>query len=243
MKIKILLLIFSIIFLVCYIIKLFNLSYQNEHFNNNKINIIQTWKTKDIPDKYKSLVNKIKTLNPTYNYIFFDDNDIEKFVREKYPNYYDFFNNFKYTIQKIDFFRYLAVYYYGGFYFDLDILLFRDLDTINKNKCIFPIEFLLNSDNILLKQNMKKLIGNYAFYAPKKHPFLKKIIDNIVNNRIDIKLNNKEKYVYYTTGPVMVTQSYIDFENKEEIELIQPIPFKPSHFGQYGKHLNNGNWK
>ena len=90
---------------------------------------------------------------------------------------------------------------------------------------------------------MKKLIGNYAFYAPKKHPFLKKIIDNIVNNRIDIKLNNKEKYVYYTTGPVMVTQSYIDFENKEEIELIQPIPFKPSHFGQYGKHLNNGNWK
>ena len=80
MKIKILLLIFSIIFLVCYIIKLFNLSYQNEHFNNNKINIIQTWKPKEIPDKYKSLVNKIKTLNPTYNYIRTIDNYINPIV-------------------------------------------------------------------------------------------------------------------------------------------------------------------
>lgn len=244
MKIIILVILFIIIFLVLYIKKLYNKLYKKKYFDNDKINIIQTWKTKEIPNKYKSFVKKVKDLNPTFNYMFFDDNDIEKFMKKEYPNYYDFYNNLKYKIQKIDFFRYLAIYTYGGVYLDMDIYLMKSLNDINKNKCVFAVEILENTDEILRKQNMKKLLANYAFYAPKKHPFIKKIIDNIVNKRIKIEEDsNKQKYVFYTTGPVMVTQSYIDYKNKHEIELLQPKPFKPKHFGKYGKHLRMGSWK
>ena len=40
------------------------------------MNIIQTWKTKNIPSYYHNYVNNIKYLHPQWNYMFFDDNDI-----------------------------------------------------------------------------------------------------------------------------------------------------------------------
>lgn len=210
-------------------------------------NIIQTWKDHNIPDKYINLVNNIKKLNPYSNYIFFTDDDIEIFINNKFPEYYNIYNNFPYKIQKIDFFRYLAIYYYGGVYLDLDINLFKSLKGIDyEDKCVFPLEFSKSSDKILHKQGFYGLIGNYAFYAPKKHPFIKKIITNIINKRINIlKPNNNDnrKYVYYTTGPVIVTQSYIDYYFKKDIKIIEPYPFKKSYFGNYGKHVKFGTWK
>lgn len=244
-----------IIFIILYILYFylkFNLLhlelYNNINNNYHNINIIQTWKNNDIPHKYLPFINKIKYLNPNSNYMFFTDNDIDKFILDKFPIYYNTYINFEFKIQKIDFFRYLAIYYYGGVYLDLDFNIFKSLkDIYHDYICKFPQELLSNSDIILQSQNYHYLIGNYAFYAPKKHPFLKKIIDNILNKRINIKLNNNDnnykKYIYYTTGPVMITQSYIDFKNKHLIDVIQPTIFKKYHFGNYGKHLNIGTWK
>ena len=114
-------------------------------------------------------------------------------------------------------------------------------------QCVFPLEFQKNSDKLLQNQGFKGLIGNYAFYAPKKHEFIKQIIDNIVNNRIPMSLDtnssNYRKYIYYTTGPVMVTQSYLDFKSKNQIKIIKKSPFENSCFGYYGKHNNFGSWK
>lgn len=218
-----------------------------ESFSTPKINIIQTWKSHQIPLKYQSLISKIKKLNPECNYLFFTDHDIEIFIRDKFPQYLLTFQQFPYTIQKIDFFRYLAIYYYGGVYLDLDIELYKSIQNLkNSLECVFPLEFTRNTDTILQQQKFYGLIGNYAFYAPAKHPFIKKIIDNIYSNRIPIKLSecpDYRKYVYYTTGPVMVTQSYIDYVSKKHIKIIQTKPFKKSSFGDYGKHIQLGTWK
>lgn len=212
------------------------------------LNIIQTWKDYDIPEKYQNFIKGIKKLNPNSKYIYFTDIEINNFVKNKFPQYYNTFKNFKYTIQKIDFFRYLAVYYFGGVYLDLDIELSMPLSELNNNKnAVFPLEFTQNSDKLLQRQGFKGLIGNYAFYAPKGHPFLKKIIENIVNNRIkNIEYQNGinyQKYVFYTTGPVMVTQSYIDFYKKDQVSIIKPSPFVKASFGKFGKHHLMGSWK
>lgn len=217
----------------------------------NKINgpnIIQTWKNYDIPKKYAPFVNGIKKLNPNSKYIYFTDIEIDNFIKNKFPEYYNTFSNFKYNIQKIDFFRYLAVYYYGGVYLDLDIKLSMSLHELHNNKnAVFPLEFRKNGDNLLQNQGFTGLIGNYAFYAPKGHPFLKLIIENIVNDRIkNIEYENgfnHQRYVFYTTGPVMVTQSYIDFYNKEQVSIIKPVPFVKASFGKFGKHYLMGSWK
>ena len=206
-----------------------------------QLNIIQTWKNNDIPQKYLKLINSVKILHPNANYMFFTDNDIDIFIKTKFPQYLSTFNSFKYKIEKIDFFRYLAIYYYGGLYLDLDMYMHLPFDDIN-DKCVFPIEFTQNSDLILQKQNFSKLIGNYAFYAPMKHPFMKLIIDNVVNKRIQID-DDTHKYVYYSAGPVLVSQSYLDFKNKKSVKLIKKKPFKKSQFGKYGEHKTMGTWK
>jgi GR25 family glycosyltransferase involved in LPS biosynthesis len=69
MKIRILLLIFSIIFLVCYIIKLFNLSYKNEYFYNDKIHIINIINLEIDKERLKKIKSNCDKFNINYNVI------------------------------------------------------------------------------------------------------------------------------------------------------------------------------
>jgi mannosyltransferase OCH1-like enzyme len=218
------------------------------------MNIIQTWKDENMPGIYKAYSDKVKFYNPNWNYMFFTDTDIVKFILEKMPQHYSTFENFKQKIQQLDYFRYLVIYYYGGVYLDLDMNIIDSLDDLyntNPEFCKFPIELTNITDTIITRQNFTHLIGNYAFYAPPKHPFIKRIIDNIDNQRItdnDIKIAQSENtdppsqvYVYCTTGPLLVTQSYID--DSSNVNLLVPTPIKHNCFGDYGMHLSHGNWK
>jgi mannosyltransferase OCH1-like enzyme len=222
------------------------------------MNIIQTWKTKNIPEHYQYFVKKVKDMNPTYNYMFFDDNDIVDFIQNKMPEYYNVFAGLTSKIQQIDFFRYLAIYYYGGLYLDLDIDLDIPIDDFSRldNKCIFPVEIKNVCDELLINQKVHYLIGNYAFYSSPGHPFIKKIIDNIVSQRInesDIKKAQetctddiRDVYVYYRTGPILVTQTYVDYLSKKEHEdvlIIEPRSYKDNCFGDYGRHCCYGSWR
>ena len=98
------------------------------------MNIIQTWKSNTLPKQLEELSNKIKLNNPNFKYLFFDDNAIVNFMKICMPEYIDFFVNLKHKIQQIDFFRYLAVYYYGGIYLDLDIDINHNLDELYNNR-------------------------------------------------------------------------------------------------------------
>ena len=60
------------------------------------MNIIQTWKSREFFTLYSFYENLMKHKN-NWNYLFFDDNDIVKFIQTKMPTYYDFFQ--KFTIQ------------------------------------------------------------------------------------------------------------------------------------------------
>ena len=61
--------------------------------------IIQTWKCKDLPPYYKKTQNIIFRNNPEYRYIFFDDDDILKFVRDRYPSFESLLAKFKRKIK------------------------------------------------------------------------------------------------------------------------------------------------
>lgn len=188
---------------------------------------------------FGKLNKKLKNIN----YLFFTDIDINNFILNTCPQFKQVFDNFIYTIQRIDFFRYLAVYYLGGVYLDLDFYLQSNFNDLNIDKCVLPIEYQKSGDKILHLQNFLPLIGNYAFYAPQRHPFLKLLIDNIIEHRLSLINLDEKKYVYYSNGPVILTQTYLDFKHKKSIDLIEPIPFKKSHFGHYGFHMNMGSWK
>ena len=210
--------------------------------------IIQTWKNKNLPKNVNTLINKLKSNNPHYNYLFFSDEDIDRFFEIEYPEYIETYKNFEYNIQKIDFFRLVAIYHYGGFYFDIDMDINSCLDELCNYSCVFPQEYEKNGDPYLQKKNMFMLIGNYAFGASSKNKFIKMCIDNIIKPKISIddipeKGTNKQKNIFYTTGPVFITDCYNDYPNKEEIKIIKPDDGKSFQFGKFGQHLMYGTWK
>ena len=210
--------------------------------------IIQTWKNEDIPKHANKLVNNLKLNNPNFKYLFFSDKDIESFFEKEYPEYIETFNNFEYTIQKIDFFRLVAIFHYGGFYFDIDVDINSCLDELCDFSCVFPQEYEKNGDPYLQKKKMFMLIGNYGFGACPKNNFIKMCIDNIIKPKISIddipgRGKDKLKKIFYTTGPVLISDCYNDYENKEEIKIIKSENGAPFQFGKFGKHLMIGTWK
>lgn len=212
--------------------------------------IIQTGPNKMNP-KYKSYVDLMKKKNPTFKCMYFNDDDIEVFLKKNYPNYYETYKKLPVFIQKIDFFRYIAVYHYGGFYFDLDIKMLKGIDEpLLNHSCIFPVdEYITYSFNIFdryksfFEKNNNFLLGQYAFASIPRHPFIKKLIDNIHKNIDSLVKNvdNTELYVYKSTGPDYVTNEYINYDSKTQIYIINNG--KRQYFGDYAKHDYFGTWK
>jgi hypothetical protein len=221
--------------------------------------IIQTWKNKNIPDKYQNLQKQLINKNPNYEYLFFSDEDIEKFLKTEYPEYYVTFRRLPILIQKIDFFRYIAVYHYGGFYFDLDMECMESLDDeILKHNTVIPIDDKfaqskkdLNRHWMDYQGNEKVILGQYAFGGVKNSSFMKYLADNIHSNieliikEYDIKVKNNisnfEYFVYGTTGPDYVTYMYKSYYPKWEVFILD-YP-RRQYFGKYARHRYFGTWK
>ena len=212
--------------------------------------IIQTGPNQINP-KYKPYIELMKQKNPSFKIMYFNDDQIDIFLKRNYPEYFETYKRLPVFIQKIDFFRYIAIYHYGGFYFDLDIKMLKPIDEpLLEHNCIFPVdEYITYSFNIFdrykpfFEKNNNFLLGQYAFAAIPKHPFIKQLINNIHKN-IDSYIKNKdntELYVYRTTGPDYVTNEYINYDNKSQIYILDNG--KRQYFGDYAKHDYLGTWK
>ena len=213
--------------------------------------IIQTWKDHNIPKKYDYDVSSVRKINKNFKILFFTDNDIEDFLKKYYPEYYLTYLKLPIFIQKIDFFRYIAVYHYGGFYYDLDISATYPLDELIYYDAVFPIEQIRGSCNKIRWKTLCKLqanivLGNYAFGATPKNDFMKLLIDNIHDNidKIIETQNKSNNYVYATTGPDYISAVYHNYKNKSSIKLLEDPSHKKQHvFGKYAKHNFYGTWK
>lgn len=239
-----------------YLRSIYSIKSKNTKQRISKI-IIQTWKYDFIPKRFHKLVDEVKKLNPDYDYLFYSDDDIDEFLSSKYPHYYETYLKLPINIQKFDFFRYIVLYHYGGIYLDMDMFVMKNFDEILQEKCVIPIEQYVNIKNKRYNNISKKnefLLGNYGMACERNNDFMKKLVDGIHTNIDDIikryeRINNKlnkEIFVYETTGPDYVTYSYLDYPNKNEIQLlVNPYTFNSDihTFGGYARHLTFGSWK
>src|SRR5262245_37394105 len=127
--------------------------------------IIQTAKSRDLPLLEQAVVANIRLLNPDFEYLFFDDADVERFIDEHFSQHRELVESFPVRIQRYDFFRYLAIFHLGGFYLDTDVLLARGLDDLCGFGCVFPFEELSIHRFLRDRHGMDWEIGNYAFGA------------------------------------------------------------------------------
>lgn len=220
--------------------------------------IIQTGPA-NYSSKYKPHIQSIQNLNPDFQYMFFNDENIVHFFKTHYPEYYDTYQSLPVLIQRIDFFRYVAIYHYGGIYLDLDMTGLKSFDDEFLNhSCVFPVdEYIFKSMakwsryHPFLKEGCPFLLGQYAFAAEPRHPFLLHLINNIHLNLDNIlyenankkkkKKHEREVFVYTTTGPDYVTQCFMNYWNKSQIYILDCGVRQ--HLGIYAKHQYFGSWK
>jgi len=221
--------------------------------------IIQTAKHAQLPLLNRAATSSLKLLNPDYEYLFFDDEQVEQFFSREFPEYRSVIDSFQYPIQRFDFFRYLAVYRYGGFYFDVDVLLASELSPLLELGCVFPFEALTVSRFLRDDLGMDWLVGNYAFGAAPGHPFLKAIIENCVRAQQDpswVKpmmrgsppFLEDEFFILNATGPGLVSRTLAengDLANTLTILFPDDIcdVGNWSRFGTYGIHLADSSWR
>lgn len=223
--------------------------------------IIQVWfdktpksktdNSRKYPQKFDKYVETVKQMNPDYEYMFFDKDQAEFFLQKHYPHYYSTYLRLPVFIQKIDFFRYIAIYHYGGFYLDLDIQALLPLDEkIIQHKAVFPIDEYVVAELQHTKRfrrfhnnGIDFLLGQYAFGAVPGNAFVKRLVDKIHENidSYERLAHPGEQYVYSTTGPDFVADEYSDFTEKEDIFILDNG--KRQMFGDYGKHDYVGTWK
>ena len=194
------------------------------------------------PSNFHQLSSKIKKLNPNFNYLFFNRNQIISFIDKNYPFYKACIKNLRYIEAQKNFISYLLIYHYGGIYLDFDIEIYKSFNDLNFNKLIFPLQFTNYNNLVLRPQGNQILLGNYFFYSPKNHSFILKILNSICCNHDIIYQNfDYQRFIFYLTGPVLITQIYLFHKDKYQIEILSKKPFKNNAFGNYGKSLKKMN--
>jgi mannosyltransferase OCH1-like enzyme len=221
--------------------------------------IIQTDKTVELPLFNKAAVVNVRMLNPDFEYRFFDDAAVEAFIDTEFPQYRSVFDAFPVRIQRYDFFRYLAVYKLGGFYFDTDVLLAKGLEDLLGRSCVFPFEELSCQRFFRDAYDLDWEIGNYAFAASEGHAVIGAIIDNCIRAQREPswveqtmssipRFFRKEFYVYNTTGPGLVTRTLAEFPDAANaVSVLFPDDVRDTTkwhcFGDYGVHVQAGSWR
>lgn len=220
--------------------------------------IIQTAKHRELTLKQRAFAANLHLLNPDYEWCFFDDGDVQRFVDQEFPQLRPVFDAFAFPIQRFDFFRYLAVYRLGGFYFDLDVLLAKELSPLCSSGCVFPFEGLTFS-RLLRGKGMDWEIGNYAFGAAPGHPFLEAVIENCVRAQREPawvnemmagvpRLSRAAHQVLYSTGPGLISRTLVENPSlaatvtvlfPEDVCAVESW----NRFGDFGVHLMEGTWR
>eukprot|EP00122_Pirum_gemmata_P021534 Pgem_evm1s20058 len=162
-------------------------------------------------------VEYLRAINPGYEYILFDEGMIISYLNEHFPEITPYYQAIDpaYGAAKADFFRYIVIYNEGGIYLDLKSTVRKPFDKI-----ILPDDqFLLNHwSNFAhyprMYDNKFGELCQWNIVARPKHPFLKKVINQVLTNIRNYDENSGVGFwgVLETTGPMPFTFSILPMQ-------------------------------
>ena len=161
--------------------------------------LYQTWDTNMHNKKIQERLDIMKDKYSGYEYKFFLDNDLDDFVHEHFDgDILECYQKLNIIVAKVDFWRYLILYKFGGVYLDFDSELLEHLDSIirDDDKAVISMENNPDPDWPYFCQ--------WALMFEAGHPILKRVIEMIVEN---IKENKYPNDIHKMTGPGVFTKA------------------------------------
>ena len=212
--------------------------------------IHQSWKTKDLTTYADGKIGVIsqyrwKKLYPDFKYMFWTDDDIKDYINKQSSEIIKTFNELDKNIKKMDFFRYLILYEYGGIYSDVDFIPNKKIP-----KKLFEKDFVgykacrnrkkgncLKNSNIIQDKDGKWVLGQAFFMCKKNFNGIKLIIDDIIKNK------NSKARVLFHTGPEKIHKIFVkaNLLNNSAIKIFSKKEMN-NNKGIYGFHLKKHIW-
>ena len=179
-----------------------------------------------------------------FEYKFWDDDSLDNFVKEKYPQIYEEYKNFSSHIFQLDCVRYLLLHYYGGIYIDMDVYCYDN----------FYDE--LKGDILLVESIGDELVQNSLMASVPNHPFWMDCYDLTLHRTKTIELkpclntffkkeaDENDNLVRLISGPLMLSDCVK--QNKHAIYILpykyfnhEPLSYKKEF---KTKHMQSGMW-
>ncbi|QDP51099.1 MAG: putative uncharacterized glycosyltransferase [Prokaryotic dsDNA virus sp.] len=143
--------------------------------------------------------SRIKNLYPDFEYKLWSEEECDELIKNNLPKEYDFYKSMRYDIQRIDYVRFVILYFLGGVYVDLDLIPIRRInDILDRPFFSYSLRGLIPNHN--------EFVQNDFMGSKKGFELWKVLIDNCQKNykaKSDMEVYNvrKARFVLYTTGP------------------------------------------
>jgi mannosyltransferase OCH1-like enzyme len=152
---------------------------------------------------------------PEYTYMLWNDDDLEKLIREDFPWFLPTYLAYPRHIKRVDACRYFILYKYGGIYADMDYEVFRHfahlLPPDKVSVCESPYKENENCQNALMA-------------SPVGHPFWLVVFRSLFRWR-------DYKNVLKSTGPILLDYA-IEKDGTGKVHILPHDQFNPHRENQ-----------
>lgn len=121
---------------------------------------------------HRSRRESFAALNANARYRLWSEADALDLMRQKCPHLLHLYHRLPHGINRCDLFRYVLMYYEGGFYFDVDFV------------CLRPLSALLDGEHVVLCEewpdsSKHETVHNGALCSPRYHLLWQFVFDEI----------------------------------------------------------------
>lgn len=164
-------------------------------FSSEKLNIVQTWKTRDsVPDLLEECVQTWRELNPDARHHFVDDEELWGWLRKNSRRFPSAIQSDDAPIRTVDMFRYCNLLDFGGLYVDLDFICLRSHTEWLKR---FGSHLVLGSMKMPAEWHEHTICNAWIYVRDAGHPLFFVLLD-LADVRTD------SPYVEFATGSVLL---------------------------------------
>ena len=177
--------------------------------------IHQTWKSSDLPDRYRTLAGSWTRSHPRWQWRLWTDADNLRLVEQEFPELLALYQSYPYPIQRIDMIRYLILYRFGGLYVDLDFECFKPVDPLLSGQtCVLSLEASAHNS----VHGTRRIVSNAFMAAVPEHPLFAAVIKDLQSHRS--RQTQPDRIVLDTTGPMMLTRVVDRFGSSPGIQVL-----------------------
>lgn len=169
--------------------------------------IHQTWKTKSgLSDRHALWRDSFVEGNPGFSFPLYDDADNLALVAERAISLLPAYQAFPREIYRVDMVRVLYLFFFGGFYADLDFQCLKPFDKY----CAFPNLLVGRMGTASRQENFEHEIPNALMASPPLDAFWLFYLNRILKAQAVMDAGGEAR-VEYVTGPVTLRRALLDY--------------------------------